>query len=144
MELVPDLLDQIVKLFRLFNKRGFFYVGEDLTFPDVRVLDYLSEVGKCNMTEIVSNLKLAASSATGFVDRLVKYDYVSRQHSEEDRRQVLLEITTQGRKIQEKIRSESAKQLKILLKDFTQDEIIQLISLMQKINEKAYSIIENI
>ena len=95
------------------------------------------------MTEIVNNLKIAASSATGIVDRLVNKHYVQRRHSETDRRQVLLEITTQGKQIQEKIRSETAVQLDYLLTDFTPDEIIQFTLFIQKINEKAYSVIKN-
>ncbi len=143
MELIQDLMDQLEILFRLFSTKGLLYLGDNFTFPDIRVLDYLSETGKCNMTEIVNNLKLAASTATGIVDRLVKKNYVKRQHSKKDRRKVLLEITSLGREMQKKIRSESLIKLGALLKEFTPEEITQLVKLMQKINEKTYSVIES-
>lgn len=59
----------------------------------------LPEGTRPTITELSSRLCLRHHSTVGLVDRLVARGAVSRRHSEEDGREVLLELTPKGEQI---------------------------------------------
>jgi DNA-binding MarR family transcriptional regulator len=61
--------------------------------------------------ELAERLQLRHHSAVGLVDRLVAEKLVSRVTSSEDRRRVLLQLTSRGEKVLERLSSVHRKQL---------------------------------
>ena len=62
--------------------------------------------------ELAERLQLRHHSAVGLIDRLVAEKLVSRKSSAEDRRRVLIQLTTRGEKILDKLISAHRAQLK--------------------------------
>lgn len=69
--------------------------------------------GRDNVTvgELAERLQLRHHSAVGLVDRLVAEKLVSRATSSEDRRRVLIHLTSRGEKVLEKLSAMHRKQL---------------------------------
>lgn len=71
------------------------------------------------VSELAERLQLRHHSAVGLVDRLVTEKLVSRVPSEEDRRQVFIQLTSRGRKTLENLSAMHHKQLKQLGPEFS-------------------------
>ena len=63
---------------------------------DLRCLDWLSE-GPMSATRLAEATGLSAAATTAMIDRLEQKGFVRRRRHETDRRQVLVEMTDEGR-----------------------------------------------
>jgi DNA-binding MarR family transcriptional regulator len=70
---------------------------------------------------------------TRMVDRLEAKNLIRRVRSEDDRRAVKLELTSEGRELFPKMRVKVVGVLNHLMRDFTQGEARQLESLLQRV-----------
>src|SRR5450756_831211 len=68
----------------------------ELSYPQILVLYALLEKPTCMRSELSKWLKISHSVATRTVDRLVEKGMVERRHSDEDRRVVLVTLTSKG------------------------------------------------
>jgi DNA-binding MarR family transcriptional regulator len=74
-------------------------LGQEFSFSQTMVMQALLMRREAKMNELARFLGLTKANATGLVDRLVKKGLVTRRHSEEDRRVVLVWLTPSGLRI---------------------------------------------
>lgn len=80
---------------------------EDLvTLPQLRVLVMVSSRGSLNLGAVAAGLGVHPSNATRAVDRLVVAGMLSRKDDPTDRRNLVLELTPEGRALVERVMSE--------------------------------------
>lgn len=70
--------------------------ASEVTLPQFRVLVMLSLLGAQRPGDIAADLAVEPSTATRMCDRLVRKELVSRRHSAQDRRTVVIELTPDG------------------------------------------------
>src|SRR5688500_7413418 len=86
--------------FILFSQREFLLnLSKDLSrgnisFAQFYLMSYLGTSRDLTMTDIARKMGHSTAAATGLVDRLEKLGYVERMHAADDRRKVLVKITT--------------------------------------------------
>jgi DNA-binding MarR family transcriptional regulator len=68
----------------------------DLSLAQLRVLSAVWEKGEVFMTELSDLLKVSPPSITAMVDRLVEKGFLTRTHSRQDRRKVLVCLAPQA------------------------------------------------
>jgi DNA-binding MarR family transcriptional regulator len=85
------------------------------------------------MGELSLELNVPMSTATRIVDGLVRRDMVERVNDANDRRIVRVGMSRNGRKLYETGRVYSKQRIMNLLKEFTDAEQTQLLSLMNKL-----------
>ncbi len=96
--------------FILFSQREFLLnLSKDLSrgnisFAQFYLLSYLSASRELTMTDIARKMGHSTAAATGLVDRLEKLGYVERMHAADDRRKVMVSITTKGIELVGKLR----------------------------------------
>ncbi|CAN5907947.1 MarR family transcriptional regulator [soil metagenome] len=96
--------------FILFSQREFLLnLSKDLSrgnisFAQFYLMSYLSNAKELTMTDIARKMGHSTAAATGLVDRLEKLGYVERMHAAEDRRKVMVSITTKGMELVGKLR----------------------------------------
>jgi DNA-binding MarR family transcriptional regulator len=73
--------------------------ASDVTLPQFRVLVMLSLRGAQRPGDIAADLAVEPSTATRMCDRLVRKELVSRRHSAENRRAVVVELTPSGHEL---------------------------------------------
>ena len=73
----------------------------DVTMPQAKTLALLENLGPLRMGEIAAHLGSGLSATTALVDRLVEKDLIERGSDPADRRVVVCELTTSGRKSME-------------------------------------------
>ncbi|MBF0122902.1 MAG: winged helix-turn-helix transcriptional regulator [Candidatus Omnitrophica bacterium] len=107
----------------------------DIPPAQMFVLMFLSHNGPMRTSDIVHELKVAAPTATGIVDRLQASGYAVRSEDKSDRRAVIVELTAEGKKIAGKLRSAAVDQWTEILSKISRDDAEKYLEILRKINE---------
>lgn len=130
-----ELTYELIESLRRLSKVKWFLGSPKLTLEEFMVLDLVYESGSCSMKDIISSFSMPPSTATGLVDRLVDRKYVIRSKSKEDRRRILIKMTTKGKKVYSSFKSGALAQLEDSLKHLTTSELESLLKLINKLIE---------
>lgn len=76
-----------------------------ISYAQFFLLGYLDDQDSLTMTDIAKKMGHSTAAATGLVDRLQKLGYVSRVHAEDDRRKILVRISSDGRSLVRQLRN---------------------------------------
>ncbi|NPV88303.1 MarR family transcriptional regulator [Coprothermobacteraceae bacterium] len=100
-DLSKELFDLYMQLPRRFKRLlGGSLEEVVLGLTDIKILDELSRIGPCKMSDLAESLVVTMGGLTPHVDRLVEKGYVRRFKDEErDRRLVLVEVTPEGQEV---------------------------------------------
>ncbi len=103
--------------FILFSQREFLLNlsrelnRDNISFAQFFLLSYLSTSKELTMTDIARKMGHSTAAATGLVDRLEKLGYMERTHAIDDRRKVLVRITSRGLELVSRLRDELQNQI---------------------------------
>ena len=94
----------------------------NVSFPQFFLLAYLSSEEYLTMSDIAKKMGHSTAAATGLVDRLEKLAYVERLHAADDRRKIMVRITSKGVELVARMRKEIATDLAGILAGMDEDE----------------------
>lgn len=94
----------------------------NVSFPQFFLLTYLSSEEYLTMSDIAKKMGHSTAAATGLVDRLEKLNYVERVHAAEDRRKIMVRITSHGMELVSKMRGEIASNLSDVMSEMDEEE----------------------
>jgi len=100
------------------------------------LLFLISMKNEIKTTEIAKQFGVTPGAATGIADKLEKMGLIERQRKEEDRRVVVLTLTEKGKEFVEERKREHVLLYEEILKDFSKDELSEVIYLLNKIGDK--------
>jgi DNA-binding MarR family transcriptional regulator len=103
---------------------------------EIKIVEILGKNGPMIMTEIAERAMLSVSTLTSIMDNLVGKRLVQRQRSEEDRRVVRVELTTEGRKVYQQVLETHMRMVRGMLSSLNKNEQETLVSLFRKIAER--------
>lgn len=109
----------------------------NVSFPQFFLLTYLSSEEYLTMSDIAKKMGHSTAAATGLVDRLEKLGYVDRVHAAEDRRKIMVRITSKGTQLVSKMRTEIATDLAGILADMDEDQADAVEHTKRAINGRA-------
>jgi DNA-binding MarR family transcriptional regulator len=104
----------------------------NLTVMQMYTLCLLEADTAIPMNSLTSMLHCDASNVTGIVDRLFKNKFIKREENPQDRRAKLITLTSKGAKLCEKITEALASYQPANLKELTDEEKKQLLTLLTK------------
>jgi DNA-binding MarR family transcriptional regulator len=67
-----------------------------LTFNQYQALTMIRELNECSVNELAEKLRLAQSTTSQLVDRLVKGGFVTRETASDDRRRIVVTLSKSG------------------------------------------------
>lgn len=70
--------------------------GVKVTFNQYQALTMIRELGECSVNELAAKLRLAQSTTSQLVDRLVKAGFVNRETFADDRRRIVVTPSKSG------------------------------------------------
>ncbi len=70
----------------------------DLSVPQFHAIMMVRTLGQASMTDLSDRLGVSPPSASAMVDRLVEKGILTREHSDEDRRKVVVSISPEAMK----------------------------------------------
>lgn len=97
--------------------------GDKLSITEVHTLEAVGTKGCKSMSEIAAKLRIAVSTLTISVNRLVNKGYVQRSRANEDRRIVKVALTEEGVRIVENHGDFHRKMIYGMLKTLNENEI---------------------
>ena len=107
-----------------------------ITFAQMRVLWTLANNGRhATPGEIAERLGITSSTATGLVERLADGGYIRRSHSEDDRRQVLLQLLPKGRRMMEGFRKLRQSRLRKLMTQLGPGDVTRMTEALETLND---------
>jgi DNA-binding MarR family transcriptional regulator len=112
---------------------------------DNECLDFLILNGPSTAGQLAKYTGLTTGAVTAMVDRLIKAGYVRRQHSEEDRRKVV--VIPNEEKINQEISPYSipmGKALMAVCEEFSEDQLAVIARFITKANTFATGVISQI
>ncbi len=84
---------------------------DNISFAQFFLLGYLATSKELTMTDIARKMGHSTAAATGLVDRLEKLGLMERTHAVDDRRKVLVRITSRGIELVSRLRNELQNQI---------------------------------
>lgn len=130
-----DHLQTVMEEAEAVDKRN-SAVREKLSWQEIRVLRAVARTHSCAMSGLADAICLSLSSATGLIDRLVDKKLIKRDRSSEDRRVVEVQLTEQGRALNEESMAGPVEFSRGLLKGLNAEEQDALLGLFRKISER--------
>ncbi|QQK74435.1 MarR family transcriptional regulator [Salicibibacter cibarius] len=100
----------------------------DITIMQTLVLAGLSRNPNSTLGDIAEEMHSSNSTMSGIVDRLVKANYVIREHAQSDRRLLTLRLTEEGERKQKEAYRQIMHRLSTQLNDYTSEDLNHLIS----------------
>lgn len=130
LKLFPQLLKEISR-----HESNYLTKGK-ISYPQFWALDYLLHHDQCKMNKLTKFMMVSFSTASGMVDRMVKSGLVVRIRGEEDRRTVLLSITTKGKNILKEVYAQKRKAMMGLFSSLSSRERAEYIGILEKLVKK--------
>lgn len=121
IQTVVDQYDLIVR--QLTATRSAGIVESSVTMAQLKVLMLLSAKAETGMSELATSLHLSLSTVSGLVEKLVENDLATRHTDTEDRRHVLVSLTSQGGTFLDRFQELGKDTLRALLEQLTADEV---------------------
>jgi len=110
------------------------YKGK-ITPPQLFVMSHLERAGTSIMKELARVLDVTTAAATGVVERLVRYGYVSRIYDKSDRRLIHIKLTPRGSELLKRISRQRRQSILGIFGKISRDERSNYISILSHIRD---------
>ena len=128
-KLMPLLIREMTR------KKDTIFSSGELTVAHIAIIEYLSEKGISNMTDIAMMLSLSMSSSTSIIDKMIEMKSVKRARSEKDRRVVLVMLDEKGIDTAGRIMKERKNVFNDLFSPLEDSEKSEYLRLLKKIHD---------
>lgn len=136
---IKDKCDRMMKIAMDIHKKLMAVILKDiepsLSKSHVYLLAYIQRKGECTVTDIANHLEITLSAVTSLVDKLCIAGLVTRLRSVEDRRVVYMELTTEGKKVLEKIEANKNRLSEKIFSNIDTEEINNFFATIEKITQ---------
>ncbi len=105
----------------------------NLTEKELTIISYVGQNQNVKMSDIAENIAAPLSTLTSIVDKLVNNKYLSRYHSSEDRRAVLVALASKGIETQNIFIAHKQEMANKILGEFSLRDQGMLIKFLEKI-----------
>lgn len=141
-ELEPSAVEAFLHLLRgstdVFEALSHYFAGKyDISQGRFIVLMLLNrDPGKpFNPAELAERAGVARATMTGLIDTLERDDFVTREVAHEDRRMMLVRLTTKGRNFLDRMLPDYYRRIAALMGGLTEEERKTLVLLMGKVQQ---------
>jgi DNA-binding MarR family transcriptional regulator len=102
------ILDSFERLVQLANETHTDeLLAVDITMQQAKALHVIAADPGTGVTALATRLGVGLSTTSGVIDRLAEMGLIVRRHGDQDRRQVVLTLTPEGRAVVDRFRDSS-------------------------------------
>lgn len=130
-------IERAIKTYRQFAQRSISGHGIDITVDQLLVLRAIQDYEGISQTQIAGMIFKDYASVTRIIDLLVKKLYLNRDYHENDRRRHRLTITTEGKKVINKLNPVVAGYRQRALENIQPEEIESIRTVLEKITSNC-------
>jgi MarR family 2-MHQ and catechol resistance regulon transcriptional repressor len=125
---------KLARAFSVFSKASDEDIARyGLTQAQFGVLECLGHLGPMTLGELCKKKLVSGGNMTVVVDNLEKMGLVERVHSEQDRRAIVVRLTTKGKKTFRQIFPQHARYITTLVSALSENEQNELARLLKKL-----------
>jgi DNA-binding MarR family transcriptional regulator len=133
-----DAIERSILKISWLAQRQFVQLLEDerfrLTLTQFYTLLQLARLTQeCRMSDLAEATQQSAAALTGVIDRLAEKQLIERSRAEHDRRQVLVSITLDGRRLISQVRQARREQIQAALAHLGSGETERLLHLLEEV-----------
>lgn len=133
-EAALDMWVKLARAFTVFNNRSNENIRSfGLTGAQFGALECLGHKGPMTLGELSRKMLVSGGNTTCIVDNLEKEGLAEREHSTEDRRVIVVQLTAKGQALFQKIFPTHAEHVSGLTSVLTEEEQAQLGALLKKL-----------
>ena len=107
--------------------------NEDLTLREMFLLETLGRRGSATMSELASAVAVPLTTMTSIVTRMVRKGYLERSRIEEDRRVVVVTLSSEGKILFAQHRRDYIESVKGVLGTLTEEEQHKILALIGEV-----------
>lgn len=142
--IAPAEIEELANIIMFLQRSLLLNLSKELSkgkvsFSQFFLLGHLAQQGLLSMSEVAEKMGHTTAAATGLVDRLEHFGYVSREHSQADRRKVMVKVTRRGTALVQRIREEMAASLSKMMKDLQPAEQKMWLEIYRKLFQYCQS-----
>jgi DNA-binding MarR family transcriptional regulator len=129
--------------FILFSQREFLLNlsrelnRDNISFAQFFLLSHLASAKELTMTEIARKMSHSTAAATGLVDRLEKLGYMERTHAVDDRRKVMVRVTSRGLNLVSRLREVLKNQIATAMNEVSAPDAASFMSSCENLDSLA-------
>lgn len=133
-----DLIENFEEMYSKYSKylkntkAGIYTKLGEVNYQESNAIKYLGKNGEKTMHEIAENNLLAMSTMTGIVDKMVNKGWVWREHSEKDRRSVLVGLTESGKEVYDLYLAYHSEFVNAMLRALDEEDQNMYLQLLKK------------
>jgi DNA-binding MarR family transcriptional regulator len=136
MEKIERIAQLYPVIMRVMGRiRSIVHEGMDLTYNQYKMLLTIYDRGNCTLNVLARELRIAMSSASEMVDRLVNLGFVYRAVDEENRRQVVIYTTEKGEELIRDLRHGIVENYRTLLARLPERDQERLVTAFENLAE---------
>lgn len=136
MEKIERIAQLYPVIMRVMGRiRSIVHEGMDLTYNQYKMLLTIYDRGNCTLNVLARELRIAMSSASEMVDRLVNLGFVYRAVDEENRRQVVIYTTEKGEELIRELRHGIVENYRTLLARLPERDQERLVTAFENLAE---------
>ncbi|WP_037890838.1 MarR family winged helix-turn-helix transcriptional regulator [Streptomyces viridochromogenes] len=117
------------------SARSLAAVEDGVTLPQFRMLVVLSTQGATNLVALAELLQVAPSTAMRMVDRLIAAGLADRQINPDNRRETLLQLTADGRRMVEDVTARRRAEIAAIVERLAPTQRAALVDALTAFNE---------
>lgn len=108
-------------------------VKAPITKPQFMLLYTINTYKKCRLSQLAEKMEVKPSAITVMIDRLERENFVKRIDDPDDRRAVIVSLTEKGKEVLVQVLKDWNDVLKQYLADFSKEEVITFVTLLEKL-----------
>jgi DNA-binding MarR family transcriptional regulator len=136
-EAVVEALVRAARAINMISARTLASVNGEVTLPQFRTLVVLAEMGPKSVTALAELLDVHASTMTRMCTRLVARRLVVREPSRVDRREVVIQLSDDGRSLVDRAMRERREAFAASVRSLTGDEQRAIVSALDTLTQAA-------
>jgi DNA-binding MarR family transcriptional regulator len=136
-EAVVEALVRAARAINAITARTLAAVNGEVTLPQFRTLVVLAEMGPKSVTALAELLDVHASTMTRMCTRLVTRRLVVREPSRIDRREVVIQLSDEGRTLVERAMQERREAFAVSVRSLSGDEQRAIVAALDTLTQAA-------
>ncbi|MDD3840573.1 MAG: MarR family transcriptional regulator [Clostridia bacterium] len=137
---IDEFIRRLIKRYEAAEKKWFeFKNNRGLTSAELKTIYTIGDGSPKTMSMLAADLGVAVNTPVTAVERLISKNYVERFRGSEDKRQVLVDLTNDGRQIFEEIKKRNLEITENIISSLEESEITSFKDILDKLNQNLKS-----
>lgn len=134
IELIEEMLFKISR--QMKEKMSYTKNLTHLSILQIQTLVFIKRNKEVSMSDIAKYFCIELPSATSLLNKLFDRKFIKRSENQQDRRLVIVALTSAGETVLKQARCEQRKKLKKILFHLSKKEKIDLLAILETLNNK--------